>query len=206
MRSLTRTVVFSALSFVLAVASSASAQETPPAPPQAPPPAKRAPGTNARTQQPLPQATLPAPALSPDDAGVGRARELLARARMLDESATNDEKLASDLTKAIPALRSAAKAARERVSRPEAQNRPDHEALVARAEELEAELAIDEVDVAVKKHAAAENRRLARELRALAVRVVKEPAALAEADAQNPCDPPYRYTADGRKIYRVECF
>ena len=64
----------------------------------------------------------------------------------------------------------------------------------------------DEVDVAVKRHAAAESRRIARELRVLAVRIVKEPPALAEGVAATPCDPPYRFTNDGRKIYRVECF
>ncbi len=150
-------------------------------------------------------AATPAPSASETDAPIGRARELLARARLLDEAAASDEKLAGDLARALPALRLAAKAARDRAARSDA-TRADHDAIVARAEELEAEVAVDEVDVAVKRHAAAENRRSARELRLLAVRIVKEPPAIAETVATTPCDPPYRFTNDGRKIYRVECF
>jgi hypothetical protein len=160
--------------------------------------------TTAQTSIAAPSTATP-PAPSETDAPVGRARDLLARARLLVESAGSVEKLAVDRSKALPALRLAATAARERAARSDA-SRPDHEAVVARAEELEAELAVDEVDVAVKRHAAAESRRIARELRVLAVRIVKEPPALAESVAATPCDPPYRFTNDGRKIYRVECF
>ena len=51
--------------------------------------------------------------------------------------------------------------------------------------------------------AAADNRRVARELRARAVKLVREtPAERGEATS---CDPPFRFTPDGRKIYRLEC-
>ena len=182
-----------------ALAGSADAQE---AKPPATAPAKPPRAVPATAPAPAPAATQALPPA--DEAVVGRARDLLARARVLDETAANDERFVVDLGKALPALRVAAKAVRERAGRAEAAARPEAEALTARAEELEAELAVDEVEVAVRRHAAESTRRLARELRALAVRVIKEPPSTADAAAT--CDPPYRYTADGRKLYRVECF
>lgn len=158
----------------------------------------------AVTPKPAPLRALTATAPPPEEALVGRARDLLTRARVLEETASSDERLVTDLTKALPALRLAAKAARERATRAESAGRPDAEVLVIRAEELEAELAVGEVEVVVRRHAAESTRRLARELRALAVRSVKDPTPSAEPTL--PCDPPYRYTADGRKLYRVECF
>ena len=51
------------------------------------------------------------------DTPVARARELLARAKFLDEAGSADDKAAVDLQQRLPALRAAAKAARERASR-----------------------------------------------------------------------------------------
>lgn len=179
----------------MSVSGRAAADEASPSKPSPPP----------RTLVTAPPPVSLAVAPPPEEAVVGRARDLLARARVLDETAASDERLVADLTKALPALRVAAKAARERAARAESAGRPDADVLVARAEELEAEVAVGDVEVVVRRHAADSTRRLARELRALAVRVVKEPSPGA-AEATPPCDPPYRYTADGRKLYRVECF
>ena len=51
------------------------------------------------------------------------------------------------------------------------------------------------------------NRRIARDLRARAVKIVKEVKDLNEgvADTAAMCNPPFHYTPDGRKIYRIEC-
>jgi hypothetical protein len=120
---------------------------------------------------------------------------------MLDEAATADEKAATELAQRLPALRASAKTARDRADRASGD---DREHLVSRAEDLEADLAVSESETTAKRRSAAENRRVARELRARAVRMVKEPPA--EPPQTNlPCDPPYRFTADGRKIYRIEC-
>ena len=45
---------------------------------------------------------------------------------------------------------------------------------------------------------------IARELRVRAVKLVREAPATEEPTAL-ACDPPFRYTPDGRKIYRIEC-
>ncbi len=136
-----------------------------------------------------------------DESPVAHARDLLARARLLDEAATSDEKTANELATRIPALRASAKAARDRADRAAGD---DREALVSRAEDLEADLAVSEAEASAKRRSAVENRRVARELRARAVRTVRE----APIDPPAPtasCDPPYRFTADGRRIYRIEC-
>ncbi len=129
---------------------------------------------------------------------VGRAREMLMRARFLDEAATNDDKTAADIAARLPTLRTAAKGARDRADKAKD---PEKDALVARAEDLEAELAVSEAELAMKKRSAAEDRRVARELRVRAVRLVRDGGD----ELASVCDPPFRYTADGRKIYRVEC-
>jgi hypothetical protein len=139
--------------------------------------------------------------LTAEESVVMRAREMLNRARFLDEAAVNDDKAAIDLATRLPNLRVAAKSARDRADRATG---ADKEALVSKAEDLEADLAISEAELAMKKRAAAEDRRVARDLRARAVRLVRD-GALAEDLALGACDPPYRFTADGRKIYRVEC-
>jgi hypothetical protein len=136
----------------------------------------------------------------PDEGVVGRARELLNRARFLDEAAANDEKTANDLAARLPNLRIAAKAARDRAERAKD---PDRDALLAKAEDLEAEVAVSEAELTLRKHTAVEDRRVARELRQRAVRLVRE--APEESSLATACDPPYRFTADGRKIYRIEC-
>jgi hypothetical protein len=38
------------------------------------------------------------------------------------------------------------------------------------------------------------------------MRLVREPQAATEESSLAPnCDPPFRFTADGRKTYRIEC-
>jgi hypothetical protein len=137
--------------------------------------------------------------VSAEELVVGRARELLMRARFLDEAATTDDKTAADIAARLPALRIGAKGARDRADKAKD---PEKDALVARAEDLEAELAVSEAELSMKKRSAAEDRRVARELRTRAVRLVREGGG---DEIVSACDPPFRYTADGRKIYRVEC-
>src|SRR5690242_20482231 len=69
------------------------------------------------------------------DAPVTRAREMLTRARFLDEAATVDEKAALDLVNRLGSLRAAAKVARERAEK--AATPEDRELLGAHAEDLE---------------------------------------------------------------------
>lgn len=141
------------------------------------------------------------PASTADESPVARARDLLARARLLDEAATSDERAAVEIAARLPALRASAKAARDRADRAIGD---DREALVSRAEDLEADLAVSEAETTAKRRSAVDNRRVARELRARAVRIVRE-APVDPPSTGTPCDPPYRFSADGRKIYRVEC-
>lgn len=148
------------------------------------------------------------------DAPVTRARELLGRARFLDDAATADEKAATELQARIGPLRTSAKAARDKADHA---GSDDKEVLVARAEDLETDLAVSEAEITFKRRAAADNRRVARELRQRAVRLVRDtpgsPGYPTEsvADAERTpirmvsCDPPFRFTADGRKLYRLEC-
>ena len=135
------------------------------------------------------------------DAPVTRAREMLTRARALDEAATADDKAATELSGRLPSLRAAAKTARERAERASLEER---ELLGARADDLETDVVISEAEVAFKRRTAADNRRVARELRLRAVKLVRAPPN-SEDSAASTCDPPFRYGADGRKIYRLEC-
>lgn len=105
------------------------------------------------------------------DLMVRRAREMLVRAKYLDETATSDERLAADLVLRLPTLRKAASVARDKAEHALASER---EALSQHAEELEADLAVSEAEVTVKKRLAADNRRMARELRIRAVGLVRE--------------------------------
>ena len=146
--------------------------------------------------------TTAAPVL---DSPVARARDLLARAKILDEQATNDEKSSADLAVRLPQLKASAKAAREKAEKATGDER---DAAVARAEELEADVTVSEAEIIAKKRSAADNRQTASMLRARALHVVREGAAEAPVvqQANAACDPPFRFTADGRKIYRIECF
>lgn len=169
----------------------------------------------ARAEVPCPPSSGPsavraAPAAEPAvESPVARARELLGRAKLLDEEALVDERVAADLDKRLPGLRDAAKAARaasER-ARPEAKD-----AALARAETLEADLAVSEIEVGARRRSAGENRRVARELRERAVRVARgEPPKVEPArpplylPAASDCAPPYAFTPDGRKVYKLEC-
>jgi hypothetical protein len=141
---------------------------------------------------------------SKEERVVARARELLDRARSLDEAAALDDKTAADVAARLPNLRIAAKAARDRVSRMK-ETDPNHESLLARAEDLEVDVAVSEAEASVKKRAAADDRRVARDLRARAMRVLRKGTLDEEALSVGPCDPPFRYTWDGRKVYRIEC-
>jgi len=155
-------------------------------------------------------ATTPADATSVSrDAPVTRARDMLTRSRLLDDAATVDEKAATELAGRIGALRTAAKAARERAERAERAAPEERDLLGARADDLEADVVISEAEIVFKRRTAADNRRIAHELRLRAVRAVREEPAQPQTQLYDPtssaCDPPFRYTADGRKIYRVEC-
>lgn len=123
---------------------------------------------------------------------------MLNRARRLDDAATIDERVAGEIALRLPALRASAKAARERADRASTDER---EVLTSRAEELEAELVVSEAEVAEKRRQAAEQRLLARTLRARAVTFVREPSA-----RSFDCDVPYSIHESGRKVYHVECF
>ena len=171
----------------LCLASSAYADEKCPTPPAAP---KVTWGGAA---------SVPA-ASAVDESPVSKARDLMARAKFLDDVATNEERASVELAAKLPALRAAAKAAREKADKATA---ADKIALEAKAEELETDVTVSEAETAEKKKAAADNRKVARDLRARAVKMVKEPAV--ERDDASSCDPPFRFTADGRKIYRLEC-
>lgn len=138
------------------------------------------------------------------DAPVTRARDMLTRARYLDDAAAIDEKAATELLGRLTSMRTAAKTARERAERAPAEER---ELMGARADDLETDIIISEAEVTFKRKTASENRQVARELRLRAVKVVREEPAQTQIydPTASVCDPPFRYTADGRKIYRVEC-
>jgi hypothetical protein len=132
---------------------------------------------------------------------ITRARDMLTRARFLDEAAVLDEKAASELAGKLNAMRAAAKAARITADRATGDEK---ELLGARAEDLETDVVVSEAEVTFKRKTAVDNRRVARELRMRAVKLVRDAPATEDANA-NACDPPFHYTADGRKIYRLEC-
>lgn len=153
----------------------------------------------ARADEPRPLvtwgATLPHGAF--DDSPVARARELLLRARALDDAASADERTATEIEGHLAALRTASKAAREKAIRV-----PADLALVARAEDLEADVVVSEAEIDARRKAAVENRRVARDLRARAMTLAKRGGT---EDAAK-CEPPFRFTADGRKVYHLDCF
>lgn len=133
-----------------------------------------------------------------------RARSMLARARFLDEAAGAEERIARDLTAALPAKRTAATAARAKV----AHGPPEFkDVFTADAENLEAELAVSEAEIDFRKRLASEDRAIARDLRVRAVRVARDAMGGPTSDAlATSCDPPFYYSGDGLKKYRMECF
>lgn len=145
-------------------------------------------------------ASSPAPPVL--DSPVARARDLLARAKILDEQATSDERSSAELALRLPQLKASAKAAREKAEKSSADER---DAAVAHAEELEADVVVSEAEIIAKKRTAADNRQTASMLRSRALQVVRE-GTTESPQTSGACDPPFRFTADGRKIYRVECF
>jgi hypothetical protein len=142
------------------------------------------------------------PSAAARDAPVVRARQMLSRARFLDDAAETAEKEATEIAARLPAMRVAAKAARDRVGRATPEER---EVLGARAEDLETDVIVSDAEVTYKRRAAVDDRRGARDLRVLAVKLAREAPAEGEASLASSCDPPFRYTADGRKVYRLEC-
>ena len=118
-------------------------------------------------------AVQPAPAYAQDTysaSPVALARELVLRARRLDESATIDERTANTLAAELPAKRSAAKVAREVANKATVDSRT---ALEARAEDLETDVIVTEAEITARRNAAAEDRRMAKDLRARAVRLAQ---------------------------------
>jgi hypothetical protein len=116
---------------------------------------------------------LPAPAQAQDTysaSPVALARELLLRARRLDESATTDEKVAAALAAELPAKRTAAKVARDIANKavPEQKAAAD-----ARAEDLETDVIVTEAEITARRNAASDDRRMAKDLRARAVRLAQ---------------------------------
>jgi hypothetical protein len=148
---------------------------------------------------PASNAVTAAPVL---DSPVARARDLLARAKILDEQATSDEKSSAELAVRLPQLKATAKVAREKAEKATGEER---DRAIALAEELEADVTVSEAEIIAKKRSAADNRQTASMLRARALHIVREGAEPAAAPSSS-CDPPFRFTPDGRKIYRVECF
>lgn len=146
-----------------------------------------------------------APAATPPvlDSPVARARDLLARAKILDDQAASDDRASVDIAAHLPALRLSAKSARDRADHATGD---DREELTAKAEDLEADVIVSEAEVISRKRAAADNRQTAAALRARAIHIVREGAADTTSQVTSSCDPPFRYTNDGRKVYRVECF
>jgi hypothetical protein len=116
---------------------------------------------------------VPAPAHAQDTwaaSPVALARELLIRARRLDDSATTDEKVAAQLAVELPGKRSAAKAARDIANRAPLDQKPAAE---AKAEDLETDVIVTEAEITARRNAASEDRRLAKDLRARAVRLAQ---------------------------------
>ena len=105
---------------------------------------------------------------------VALARELLVRARRLDESATVDEKVAATLAAELPGKRSAAKLARDAAEKAGTDQKA---AADARAEDLETDVIVSEAEITARRNAASEDRRMAKDLRARAVRLAQGNAA-----------------------------
>lgn len=101
---------------------------------------------------------------------VALARELLLRARRLDDSATVDERVAAALTAELPAKRVAAKNARDAVSKASPEQLAAAE---ARADDLETDVIVTEAEIVARRNAASEDRRMAKDLRARAVRLAQ---------------------------------
>jgi hypothetical protein len=105
---------------------------------------------------------------------VALARELLVRARRLDDSAAIDEKVAATLAAELPGKRAAAKLARDAADTATGDRRPAAE---AKAEDIETDVIVSEAEIAARRNAAVEDRRMAKELRARAVRLAQGNAA-----------------------------
>jgi hypothetical protein len=120
---------------------------------------------------------LPAEAQAQDTysaSPVALARELLVRARRLDESAAVDDKVAATLAAELPAKRTAAKLAREAADKATGDQKP---AADARAEDIETDVIVTEAEITARRNAALEDRRMAKDLRARAVRLAQGNAA-----------------------------
>jgi hypothetical protein len=165
-------------------------------------------------QPPAPQASTqrvnaPAPAPEVEESPIARARDLLAHAKILDDAATSDERVAAELERKLGVMREGARLARIQVDRAKP---VDRDAALARAETLEADLVVSEIEIASRRRAASDNRKSALDLRERAVRAAKgEPQREAPRTpplylpTQAECTPPFVYAPDGRKIYKLEC-
>ena len=138
-----------------------------------------------------------------EESVVRHAREMVDRAKFLEETATGDEKAAWEIAKRIDDLRQRLRLAKDRALAAKDTDK-DKDALVAKAEEIEADLVVSEAEVITKRRAVIENRRVARDLRATAVKMVKE-ASVEPPSLAWTCNPPFSYDLSGRKIYRVQC-
>jgi len=158
-----------------------------------------------------PSVAVAAAGQKPDGSALAQARDLIARARVLDEVAASEEKLAVELAKKVAAQRSEVKRLRHAAT-----FRPEKDALTDRADAIEAELLVNELDIEEQKHAAAEHHRSARELREHAVDVVRGRVAYVVHRHRDPllpmyipadweCSPPYTLQPDGRRLYKHEC-
>ncbi len=142
------------------------------------------------------------------DSPVVRARDSLLRARSLDEAASLDERAADEIAAKLQEMMAAAKGARATADKSPPETR---ERLKARADDLEVDVAVSEAEITDKRRTAADQRSAARELRSHALALVRQPqvvqerAALASASASASCDPPFSYTPEGHKVYRVAC-
>jgi hypothetical protein len=105
---------------------------------------------------------------------VALARELLVRARRLDDSAAVDEKVAATLAAELPGKRTAAKLARDAAEKASGDQRPAAE---AKAEDIETDVIVTEAEITARRDAAVEDRRMAKDLRARAVRLAQGNAA-----------------------------
>lgn len=139
-----------------------------------------------------------------------RARRLLDRARTLDEGAARNEAAARDVELRLPKLRADARAAREAVNRAPVAARASAE---ARAEDLEADVAVSESELTLKRRLAVEQRRQARELRSTAITIAKDGVSAGDAATRSAssedflgCARPLQLSPDGSKVFRIECF
>jgi hypothetical protein len=144
-----------------------------------------------------PRTVSPAPhemAVGVDESPIERAHDLLHRAKLADDAALLQERTSAEIDKRIGPLREQALAARKLS---EKATGTDRDAAIATAEQLEAEIAVIDIERSTRMKQAAELRKNARAMREKAVAVIKgedKPAAVAApapAAAPRQCRPPF---------------